>query len=330
MTIVTRRRTGEFTTVPNEIANDSALSFEARGLLIYLLAKPDNWQVLIKDIQREGQIGRDKAYKLLRELKDRGYIVADTSRKNDGKFASLNYFVFDCIEMASAPRDDTGFQDRLLKSTANELRALRQKTPITDIQETADLPLTEIPDTANPDTVFPHTAEPHTENQHAVKIIEDINNISPQTPRTSWGRGTRAGKAQAEALFEELWEAWPEDLLPDTKAIAASRFKALSEEKQYRAARHADAFVRVCARKKRAALMIPYLTEEAFEEFAGGPAVNDKGYFVIERGTAEWDAWREWFLTHHGAETVRKLGSVAALERQSRFPEGFGPNEARK
>ncbi|WP_432475323.1 hypothetical protein ACRRRS_22045 (plasmid) [Brucella anthropi] len=329
MTIVTRRRTGEFTTVPNEIANDSALSFEARGLLIYLLAKPDNWQVQIKDIQREGQIGRDKAYKLLRELKDRGYIVADASR-TDGKFASLNYTVYDCIEMATAIRVDTGFQDRLLKGTAKEISGLTRKEPLTDFQETVNSPHTDFPDTVNPNTAFPHTAEPDTEIPHAVKRIEDINNISPQTPRTSWGRGTRAGKAQAEALFEELWGGWPEDLLPDTKAIAVSRFKALNEDEQHRAVRHASAFVRVCTRKNRAALLIPYLTEKAFEDFAGGPAVNDRGYFVIERGTAEWDAWREWFQAHHGAETVRKLGSVASLERQSRFPEGFGPNEARK
>ncbi|MCV9910209.1 helix-turn-helix domain-containing protein [Brucella sp. HL-2] len=333
MTIVTRRRTVEFTTVPNEIANDSAISFEARGLLIYLLAKPDQWAVNIRDIQLQGNIGRDKAYKLLRELKERGYILAEDTRTG-GRFNSINYIVFDCIETAGKTLStDTSFQGRLPKGTSNKYTGLKQETPFTENQDTVDF----LPHTENPDTVIPDTAKPDTENADAI-IRNDFNkNISPKPPRnpelqerTTWGRNSRAGKAEAEALFDELWSLWPERLLPDTKAIAASRFKKLTSDEQNAAVQHAESFLRLCDRSKRAALMIPYIDEKAFEGLVGGPSISPEGYFVIERNTPEWDAWKEWFQKNHGPTSVQRMSTVQQLQRQTRYPAGYEPKENRK
>lgn len=333
MTIVTRRRTVEFTTVPNEIANDSAISFEARGLLIYLLAKPDQWAVNITDIQRQGSIGRDKAYKLLRELKDRGYIIAEDTR-TAGRFNSINYTVFDCIETAGGmPTPDTGFQGRLQKVTKKKNNNLSEKSPLTENPDTAD----NQPYTENPYTVIPDTAKPDTENQHAIERTDFNKNISPKPPektealdRTTWGRGSKAGKRDAEALFDQLWSIWPERLRPDTKAIAAARFKKLTADEQDEAVRHAESFIRICVRNQRAALMIPYLDEKAFESLVGGPSVDENGYFVIQRNTPEWNAWKEWFAEKHGAESARRMTSMANLQRATRYPDGYEPKEVRQ
>ncbi len=48
--IIKRKRSSEFAIISNRLANDKALSFEARGVLVYLLSKPDNWEVKISDI----------------------------------------------------------------------------------------------------------------------------------------------------------------------------------------------------------------------------------------------------------------------------------------
>lgn len=96
MTVVTRQRTDNFAIVPNAIAEDDRLSFEARGLLVYLLAKPNNWKVRITDIQNAGGIGRDKAYRLLKELRDVGYIVLDIRRGPGNRIEEQNYIVYDC------------------------------------------------------------------------------------------------------------------------------------------------------------------------------------------------------------------------------------------
>jgi DnaD/phage-associated family protein len=55
-------------------AQDKNISYAALGLLTYLLSQSDNWDVVIPDLLRK-KCGRDKAYHLLNELKDAGYIV---------------------------------------------------------------------------------------------------------------------------------------------------------------------------------------------------------------------------------------------------------------
>ena len=38
------RITTNFTVVPNQILNDGRISFRAKGLLVYILSKPDHWR----------------------------------------------------------------------------------------------------------------------------------------------------------------------------------------------------------------------------------------------------------------------------------------------
>lgn len=54
------------------VAQDSLLSFGARGVLAYLLSKSENWKVRLGDLRREGGIGRDAVRSLLRELEQGG------------------------------------------------------------------------------------------------------------------------------------------------------------------------------------------------------------------------------------------------------------------
>lgn len=88
--IIRRKHNSAFTIVPNAIATDTRLSIEARWMLIYLLSKPDNWIVRAGDIQRAGSIGRDKAYKLVRECIAAGYI-----RREHQATGGVNYEVRD-------------------------------------------------------------------------------------------------------------------------------------------------------------------------------------------------------------------------------------------
>lgn len=53
-------------------AQDASLSFEARGLLAYLLSKPDDWKLTIKDLEQ--QCGEKRVYRILQELRAAGYI----------------------------------------------------------------------------------------------------------------------------------------------------------------------------------------------------------------------------------------------------------------
>ncbi len=55
--MIIRRSAKKWTATPIAAAEDKALSLEARGLLWYLLVKPDSWEVRTEDLLRAGRIG---------------------------------------------------------------------------------------------------------------------------------------------------------------------------------------------------------------------------------------------------------------------------------
>lgn len=65
-----------------ETAQDDGLSWAARGVLCYLLSKPDNWEIKVEDLQQN--CGESKIYRILKELKKAGYLQ-DRSKKQDEK-----------------------------------------------------------------------------------------------------------------------------------------------------------------------------------------------------------------------------------------------------
>ena len=61
-------------------AQDNRLSFEARGVLVYLLSKPDTWEIQPAELQTAGGCGRDRIYRILKELREAGYLVQEQAR----------------------------------------------------------------------------------------------------------------------------------------------------------------------------------------------------------------------------------------------------------
>ena len=94
----------KFTIIDRRALEDSRLSFEARGLLAYLMCKRDDWTVHLSDISREGgawkgdgkKLGRDKVYRLLSELVSLGYARRIQPRDDKSqKFCKVDYEVGD-------------------------------------------------------------------------------------------------------------------------------------------------------------------------------------------------------------------------------------------
>ena len=119
-TIIRAPRRYRFVTINQDAVEDARLSWAARGLLGYLLSRPDDWKVLIKDLQRRGDLGRDGIYKLLRELREAGYVQYERTRDEQGRMRGGTYYV----------------------------------------REIPDSPHPEFPDTAKPDRAAPYPAKP--------------------------------------------------------------------------------------------------------------------------------------------------------------------------
>lgn len=75
-----------WTSIPNRFARDSRLSWEARGVLLYIASHSARWRVRITDLMREGNCGRDRTRRILVELRDLGYLEREQSIGPDGRY----------------------------------------------------------------------------------------------------------------------------------------------------------------------------------------------------------------------------------------------------
>ena len=87
MSIVRVRKDARYFAASNEPFNDKRLSWEARGLMGYLLSKPDHWEVKLSDLENNGPAGEHKLGRMLAELRAAGYMNRIRVRHEDGTFS---------------------------------------------------------------------------------------------------------------------------------------------------------------------------------------------------------------------------------------------------
>lgn len=149
-----------FKAVNRATFDGSGLSFEARGVMAYVLMKPDDWELNVPDLMREGGIGRDKAYRIIDECIEAGYMERVDGRDKRGKFGSNDIHV-------------------------HELPLPKQGEEITPE------PCTEKPDAVQPDTGLPDTDNPNTEKPYPENQEQTNKGIQLSSELTKKG-GERA------------------------------------------------------------------------------------------------------------------------------------------
>jgi hypothetical protein len=78
-----------------QAAQNDGLSYEARGLLAYLLSKPVDWKINVADIENE-HCGRDKARNIIKELVKCGYMTAPVRVQNKlGQWSWTPYHLYE-------------------------------------------------------------------------------------------------------------------------------------------------------------------------------------------------------------------------------------------
>lgn len=88
--------------VRRDTMQDRSLSYEARGMLAYILSKPDTWRVQPSELIQDG-CGRDKVYRILSELIRHHYIEHEKSFNEAHKIVWGDYVVHECPPPQKAP-----------------------------------------------------------------------------------------------------------------------------------------------------------------------------------------------------------------------------------
>lgn len=95
MPIIKTQKTENFCVVPNAVLNNPSLSFKSKGLLCYLLSKPNHWQINVQQLSKASTEGRDSIYSSLKELETIGFLERNPVRTAKGTFSHYDYIVFD-------------------------------------------------------------------------------------------------------------------------------------------------------------------------------------------------------------------------------------------
>ena len=136
---VASRRDNPYVLITREAMQDEQLTFEARGVLAYLLSKPDDWQLRVTDLQRSGNMGKNRTYRIINELLEVGYMQRRDQHKNeDGTWSASCYFVFEtpqtpCPRNPHTENGDTYIlkEDNILKRTPPKQTLARKLSEIT-------------------------------------------------------------------------------------------------------------------------------------------------------------------------------------------------------
>src|SRR5688572_29114682 len=69
-----RKEPAKYATISKGFLSDVRLTYRAKGILAYLLSKPDDWQVRETDLIKQGPDGRHAVRRALQELHNAGYM----------------------------------------------------------------------------------------------------------------------------------------------------------------------------------------------------------------------------------------------------------------
>ena len=92
--IIRTHKNKNFTTLDNTPLQDTELSWQAKGMIAYLLSLPDDWEIYVSDLKNRSRNGRDATAKTLNELIKHGYIKR-TERREKGQFKGYQYDVYE-------------------------------------------------------------------------------------------------------------------------------------------------------------------------------------------------------------------------------------------
>ena len=89
------KESGNFVTVHKSFIHDENLSWKAKGILLYLLSRPDDWQVYETELNKHSSDGRDSLRTGIKELEQAGYIHRTRKRNEKGQLKEYEYQVFE-------------------------------------------------------------------------------------------------------------------------------------------------------------------------------------------------------------------------------------------
>lgn len=82
-----------FTAIPNSICNDNRLTWKAKGILLYLASKSDDWKFYMDEIKKNATDGKTALQSGIKELEQFGYLIRERSFDEYNKINGYNWIL---------------------------------------------------------------------------------------------------------------------------------------------------------------------------------------------------------------------------------------------
>jgi len=189
--IVRRHLTANFTIMPNAVWNDDALSIEGKGTLGYLLSRPDDWKVNLKDLQRRLGLGKNRAQAVVKQLMDAGYMVRlKQKRLSEHQFGTLDYIVFDSPE-----------------TMADYMAKKGESRPQPENEATAQIDNEGRPQPQNGATAFPEKSDGRNKAAAPIPVAPKQGSIlSTESTKSKAQKVSAEAGADAPSVSAMIWE----------------------------------------------------------------------------------------------------------------------------
>lgn len=94
-TFRTIKESGDFVTVHKAFIYDSNLSAKAKGILLYFLSRPDDWQIYTSEVVKHMNDGQKAINSGIQELIKHKYVHRTQKRNDKGVFNGYEYLVYE-------------------------------------------------------------------------------------------------------------------------------------------------------------------------------------------------------------------------------------------
>ncbi|MGX0589598.1 DnaD/phage-associated family protein [Staphylococcus epidermidis] len=135
-TFRTIKESGDFVTVHKAFVFDNKLSAKAKGILLYFLSRPDNWQIYTSEVVKHMNDGQKSINSGIQELIKSKYVHRIQKRTDNGIFNGYEYLVYE--KPTEMPFSENGLsangktENRKGQTTNNDLTNNNSTNNVTD------------------------------------------------------------------------------------------------------------------------------------------------------------------------------------------------------
>lgn len=90
---IQKNKDNPYVMVNKKLSTSKTISWKAKGIILYLLSLPDNWQVYESEITKHATDGIRSTRSGIKELISAGYIQRHQKRSDNAHFAGFEYIV---------------------------------------------------------------------------------------------------------------------------------------------------------------------------------------------------------------------------------------------